>query len=165
VCDYILPARQAKKIMQCIFCKTGETEVIETRIAESGVAVRRRRRCLSCDKRFTSFERAEMIPVLVVKRDGRREKFDRDKLRSAMIKAVGKTWLTANEVENILNEVEVEIGTETDNGEVDSKKVGDMVADKLKSKDKLAYIRFSSVFRNYQSIDDFEEELKSLSKM
>lgn len=149
--------------MLCIFCKDGETEVIETRISENGGAVRRRRRCLDCDKRFTTFERVEIIPLLVIKRDGRRERFDRDKLRAAIIKAVGKTWLTADQVEEVLTAVENELTNGNENGEVASNVIGDSVAQKLKSKDKLAYIRFSSVFKNYQSIDDFEKEIKSLS--
>lgn len=148
--------------MQCIFCKNSETEVIETRVSADGGAVRRRRRCLECDKRFTTFERVEVIPVLVIKRDGTRERFNRDKLRSAVLKAVGKTWLTAAQVEEIINWVELKVTQDSDNGEVESKEIGNLVAQKLKEYDKLAYIRFSSVFKNYTSIDDFKEELRKL---
>lgn len=147
--------------MFCIFCQNHDTEVIETRLAEDGKSVRRRRRCLRCDKRFTTYERAEELPILVVKRDGRRERFDREKLRKGIIKACEKTKVTADEIEKIISEIEGELKNQ-ETTEVESKVIGNLVARYLKKIDKVAYIRFASVFRRFVDLEDFEKELKKL---
>ncbi|MFN4212885.1 MAG: transcriptional regulator NrdR [Microgenomates group bacterium] len=147
--------------MFCIFCQNHDTEVIETRLAEDGKSVRRRRRCLRCDKRFTTYERAEELPILVVKRDGRRERFDREKLRKGIIKACEKTKVTADEIEKIISEIEGELKNQ-ETTEVESKVIGNLVARHLKKIDKVAYIRFASVFRRFVDLEDFEKELKKL---
>lgn len=147
--------------MFCIFCQNHDTEVIETRLAEDGKSVRRRRRCLKCDKRFTTYERAEELPILVVKRDGRRERFDREKLRKGIIKACEKTKVTADEIEKIISEIEGELKNQ-ETTEVESKVIGNLVARHLKKIDKVAYIRFASVFRRFVDLEDFEKELKKL---
>lgn len=147
--------------MFCIFCKHTDTEVIETRLSEDGATVRRRRSCPKCEKRFTTYERLEDLPILVIKRDGRRERFDRDKLRRGLFKACEKTALTAQQIEEIVLSVEQElknIGV----SEVESNQVGKWVAKKLKVLDKIAYIRFASVFKRFVDIDDVEKEVKKL---
>src|SRR4029079_11412621 len=105
---------------------------------EEGRTVRRRRTCLNCKKRFTTYERIEELPILVIKRDGRRERFDREKLRHGILKAVGKTTVSAQQVTEIVNEVEAEI-TQSDKAEVDSLTIGTIVAERLKTLDKIAY--------------------------
>lgn len=147
--------------MYCLFCRHQDTEVIETRLVEEGRAVRRRRRCLKCEKRFTTYERVEEFPILVIKRDGRRERFNREKLREGIVKATEKTRVSLEEIEKIISEIENEI-KQKDNTEIESKMIGNMVAKKLKKIDKVAYIRFASVFRRFVDLEDFEGELKKL---
>ncbi len=147
--------------MKCPYCSHETTEVIETRDSEDLAVTRRRRHCLKCEKRFTTYERIETVPITVIKKDERRETFDREKLKRGIWRASGKTRLKAQDVDRIVDEVERElIGGETT--EVFSKKIGDLVAKRLKKIDKIAYIRFSSVFRRFVDIEDFEKELKKL---
>jgi len=148
--------------MFCIFCQNKGTEVIETRVSEDGVTVRRRRSCPSCDKRFTTYERVEELPIMVIKRDKTRERFDREKLRSGIIKSCEKTTVTAEKIDKIINEVEGEL-KEKDTTEIESKIIGSLAAKRFKKIDKIAYIRFSSVFRRFVDLDDFEEELKKIN--
>lgn len=147
--------------MFCPFCKNNDTDVIETRLSDDGKAVRRRRQCPKCQKRFTTYEKVEELPILVIKRDGRRERFDQEKLRNGILKATGKTTVSADQVEKIISEVEGEIKQE-DPAEVESQTIGKLVAKRLKSLDKVAYIRFASVFRRFVDLEDFENELKKL---
>ncbi len=147
--------------MYCIFCKNNDTEVIETRVSEDGTVIRRRRRCPKCDKRFTTYERLEELPILVIKREGKRERFDREKLRNGILKSCEKTTVTAGDIEKIVSEVEEELKT-GESTEVESKVIGNLVAKKLKKVDKIAYIRFASVFRRFVDLEDFEKELKKL---
>lgn len=147
--------------MFCIFCQNTDTEVIETRLSEDGKSVRRRRRCQKCDKRFTTYERVEELPILVIKRDGRRERFDREKLRKGVIKACEKTKVTLDEIEKIINEIEGEL-KQQEKTEIESRFIGNLVARQLKKIDKVAYIRFASVFRRFVDLEDFEKELKKL---
>jgi len=147
--------------MYCLFCRHTDTEVIETRIADDGNSVRRRRECPKCQKRFTTYEKVEEIPVLVIKRDGRRERFDREKLKNGIIKAVGKTTVSAEQVEKIVSETEAEIA-EQGSPELESRQIGKIAAKKLKKLDKVAYIRFASVFQRFVDLEDFQKELKKL---
>ncbi len=147
--------------MKCLFCLNTNTEVIETRVSEDKTTIRRRRSCGSCKKRFTTYERVEELPILVVKRDERRERFDRKKLLSGVFKAVGKTTVTADQVEAIVSGIEQAI-TQNGKSEVSSGLIGDMVARQLKDLDKVAYIRFASVFRRFVDVEEFEKELKKL---
>lgn len=148
--------------MFCIFCQNHNTEVIETRVSEDGTTIRRRRACSKCDKRFTTYERLEELPIIVIKRDGTRERFDREKLRRGLFKSCEKTIVTAEKIDRIINEVEREL-KEKDSMEIDSKVIGNLSAKRLKKIDKVAYIRFSSVFRRFVDLDDFEEELKKIN--
>ena len=147
--------------MYCIFCRNTDTEVIETRLSEDGGAIRRRRQCQKCTKRFTTYERVEELPILVIKRDGRRERFDREKFRRGLFKSTEKTKVAADQVENIVSTVESEL-KQQDSTEIESKMIGNLVAKQLKKIDKIAYIRFASVFRRFVDVEDFEKELKKL---
>lgn len=147
--------------MKCPYCDNKDTDVIETRDSEDLTVTRRRRSCSKCEKRFTTYERLEQVPLTVVKKDGRRETFDREKLRRGIWRASGKTTLKAEDVERIVDEVEKELIT-GEMTEFPSKKIGELVARRLKKMDKIAYIRFSSVFRNFVDIEDLEKEVHKL---
>lgn len=147
--------------MKCPYCSFNTTEVIETRDSEDLSVTRRRRNCAKCEKRFTTYERLDNVPITVIKKDERRETFDRDKLQRGIWRASGKTTIKAEDINRIVDEVERElIGGETT--EVSSKKIGELVARRLKKLDKIAYIRFASVFRQFVDIEDFEREVKKL---
>ena len=147
--------------MKCPYCDNKDTDVIETRDSEDLAVTRRRRSCSKCEKRFTTYERLEQIPLTVIKKDGKRETFDREKLRRGIWRASGKTTLKAEDVDRIVDEVEKDlIGGEAT--EFPSKKIGVLVAKRLKKIDKIAYIRFSSVFREFVDIEDFEKEVHKL---
>lgn len=148
--------------MFCIFCKNIDSEVIETRVAEDGSVIRRRRQCPKCHKRFTTYERIEELPILVIKRDGSRERFDREKLRKGVILPCEKTMVTSEQIERLLDAVETDL-KEKDTTEIESKEIGNLVAKKLKKLDKIAYIRFAAVFKRFVDLEDFEAELKKLA--
>ncbi|OQY64607.1 transcriptional regulator NrdR [Microgenomates bacterium UTCPR1] len=148
--------------MFCIFCKNKDSEVIETRVAEDGSVIRRRRQCPKCQKRFTTYERIEELPILVIKRDGSRERFDREKLRKGVILPCEKTMVTSEQIERLLDAVETDL-KEKDTTEIESKEIGNLVAKKLKKLDKIAYIRFAAVFKRFVDLEDFEAELKKLA--
>ncbi len=147
--------------MKCPYCNFDNTDVIETRDSEDLAVTRRRRTCSKCEKRFTTYERVESVPITVIKKDERRETFDREKLKRGIWRASGKTTIKAADVDRIVDEVEREL-IAGDTTEVPSKKIGELVARRLKKLDKLAYIRFASVFRQFVDIEDFEKELKKL---
>jgi transcriptional repressor NrdR len=147
--------------MKCLFCQNGDTDVVETRISDDQTTVRRRRECVKCLKRFTTYERVEQLPIIVIKRDKRREKFDRDKLKKGILASCGKTILTLEEVEDVVSQVEADLKQE-DSIEIESRRIVNLVAEKLKKKDKVAYIRFASVFRRFVDVEEFNEELKKI---
>lgn len=149
--------------MQCPYCKSQESEVVETRVSEDGTNIRRRRNCLSCGKRYTTYERIENITLIVKKKDGRREQFDREKLRQGIMRACEKTTVSLESINNIVDEIEREL-ISGESVEIEAKKIGQMVAQRLKKLDKIAYIRFSSVFKRFVDLEDFEKELKKLIK-
>lgn len=147
--------------MKCPYCTHETTEVVETRDSEDLSVTRRRRECAKCTKRFTTYERVETVPLVVIKKGGARESFDREKLASGIRKAAEKTTVTHGDIEVIVEEVERELrGGESI--EVESKRIGQMVATRLKKKDKVAYIRFASVFRQFVDLEEFERELHKL---
>lgn len=149
--------------MKCPYCGSKDTEVVETRDSEDLETIRRRRECLKCNKRFTTYERIENVNLIVIKKDGKREQFDRDKLKSGIIRSCEKTKVSLEDIEKIVTEIERELRGEA-GVEVESKKIGQMVATRLKTLDKVAYIRFSSVFRRFVDVEDFEKEVKRLIK-
>ena len=149
--------------MKCPYCGSKETEVVETRDSEDLETIRRRRACLKCERRFTTYERIENVNLVVIKKDGKREQFNRDKLRSGLIQACEKTVVSVEAIDKIVTEVERELRG-ADSVETESKKIGHMAANRLKKIDKVAYIRFSSVFRRFVDVEDFEKEVKRLIK-
>jgi len=148
--------------MNCLFCKNSDTEVIETRLVDEGVAIRRRRSCPKCQKRFTTYERAEEFPILVIKKDGKRERFNRDKVRLGLQKACEKTVVTAAQIEEMIAHIEHDL-KQRDTAEAESSIIGELIAKQLKRVDKIAYIRFASVFKRFVELDDFQKEIKKLS--
>lgn len=149
--------------MKCPYCGSKETEVVETRDSDDLETIRRRRACLKCEKRFTTYERVENINLVVIKKDGRRERFNRDKLKSGIIRSSEKTKISLDKIEKIVVDIERELRA-ADSIEVESQKIGHMVALRLKKLDKVAYIRFSSVFKRFVDVEDFEKEVKKLIK-
>ena len=149
--------------MKCPFCGNTETDVVETRDSEELDTIRRRRECRKCQKRFTTYERIENSNLIVIKKDGKREQFDRDKLKLGILKACEKTKVALDDIEKIITEVEQELRA-LDTVEIESKKIGQMAASKLKKIDKVAYIRFASVFKRFVDVEDFEKEVKKLIK-
>jgi len=147
----------------CPFCVSDATKVIDKRESDFGKVTRRRRECQKCGRRFTTFERAETLDLLIVKKDGKREIFDRAKLRSGIIKACEKRPVSAGSIEKVIDEIEADL-RKSGVSEVPSKTVGEQVTKKLKKLDKIAYIRFASVYRQFADISDFENELAKLSK-
>lgn len=149
--------------MKCPYCNYEETQVIDTRETESLEATRRRRECLKCSKRFTTYERVEEAEIIVVKKDGRRERFERQKLMNGILKACEKRPIPLEKIEKLVDEVESDL-RKRDSVEVESRVIGEIAMKKLKTLDKVAYIRFASVYREFEDLDRFEEELEKLQK-
>lgn len=149
--------------MICNQCKQSETRVLESRTLKEGDTVRRRRECTSCGNRFTTFERIEQINVMVVKRDGARESFDREKLLRSMVLACRKRSVNVKDLENIAEWVE-RFAAATPEREISASRIGELVLDVLRHLDPVAYVRFASVYRAFVSPEDFIQELKQLSK-
>ena len=149
--------------MKCPYCGNNQTEVVETRDNDELETIRRRRACVKCSKRFTTYERVENIDLYVIKKDGRRELFNRDKLKRGMLTSTEKTKISIDTVEKIIIDIERELRG-GGSVEIKSKEIGDMVAKRLKKLDKVAYIRFASVFKRFVDVEDFEKEVKRLIK-
>lgn len=149
--------------MKCPYCSHEETQVIDTRETENLETTRRRRECLKCNKRFTTYERVEEAEIIVVKKDGKRERFERKKLTNGILKACEKRSIPIEKIEKLVDEVESDL-RKRDSVEVESKVVGEIVMRKLKAMDKVAYIRFASVYKEFEDLEKFEEELEKLMK-
>ena len=149
--------------MKCQYCDFKETQVIDTRETENLEATRRRRECLKCHKRFTTYERIEEADIVVVKKDGKRERFERQKLINGILKACEKRPISIDKIEKLAGEVESDL-RKRDSVEVDSKIIGKITVKKLRKLDKVAYIRFASVYMEFEDLDRFEEELDKLQK-
>lgn len=147
--------------MHCPFCSAVDTKVIDSRLVGEGTSVRRRRQCLVCHERFTTFEVAELVMPRVVKSDDIREPFNEDKLRGGMIKALEKRPVSADAVEDALSHVKSQLRA-TGEREIRSKMIGNLVMDELKKLDKVAYIRFASVYRSFEDVREFGEEIARL---
>ncbi|MCK4551200.1 MAG: transcriptional repressor NrdR [Candidatus Aenigmarchaeota archaeon] len=147
--------------MKCPFCEAPETKVVDKRVSEDFETNRRRRECLACGRRFTTYERVEMGNFLVIKKDGTRERFNRDKILKGLIKACEKRPIEMNDIEKVVDEVERDIMTR-DSHEIKSDEIGKIIMKKLKKLDDVAYIRFASVYRQFASISSFEKELEKL---
>ena len=149
--------------MKCPYCGSTDSEVVETRASEDVDTIRRSRECLKCEKRFTTYERIENVNLVVIKKDGKREQFNREKLKNGIIRSCEKTKVSIDQIEKIVTEIERELRG-ADSVEVESKKIGQLVAMRLKKIDKVAYIRFSSVFKRFVDVEDFEKEVRRLIK-
>ena len=147
--------------MKCPFCGHEEDKVIDSREATDGAAIRRRRECLKCKRRYTTYERLEETPLLVVKRDGRREPFDRKKIIGGVLKACEKRPIPLERIEALVGELEREIAQEFDR-EVPAEEVGERVMRRLHELDEVAYVRFASVYRSFKDINQFMKELREL---
>jgi transcriptional repressor NrdR len=145
--------------MKCPFCSDLENKVIDSRLGKDGLSIRRRRECLSCARRFTTYERVEEIQPLVIKKDGRREPFDREKIRDGMLKATQKRPVSVEDIDDFLDSLE-RFFQETNQKEIPSTEVGERVIAALKEMDEVAYVRFASVYRQFKDLDDFVRELK-----
>ena len=149
--------------MKCPYCNYEETQVIDSRDTENLEATRRRRECTKCNKRFTTYERLEEADIFVVKKEGKRERFERQKVINGILKACEKRPISLEKIEKLVDEVESDL-RKRDSVEVDSKIIGNLVMKKLKSLDKVAYIRFASVYLEFEDLTRFEEELDKLQK-
>jgi transcriptional repressor NrdR len=147
--------------MQCLFCQHTDSRVLESRSAESGRSIRRRRECLKCSRRFTTYERIEFVPITILKRDGQRESFDRSKLLRGIVTACEKTGIPAMKLEALVDEIEADL-QQRSLREVPSSEVGESVLKHLKQLSEVAYVRFASVYRQFQGIRDFVAELNTL---
>ena len=149
--------------MKCPFCEYEESKVIDSRPTDEGEAIRRRRECLKCSKRFTTYEKIENIPLMVVKKDGSRQMFDRVKLLNGIMRACEKRPVPTGDMERIVNEIEIAIQNMLER-EISSQKIGEMVMERLQKIDEVAYVRFASVYRQFKDINTFVEEVNKLLK-
>src|ERR1700752_4080745 len=149
--------------MTCPFCGFKEDRVIDSRESKEGDVIRRRRQCLKCERRFTTYERSDEIPYMVVKKDGRREKFDRQKVLAGLLKACEKRPVSMGKLSEMVNEVESKVSDSPDR-EISTIDIGEFLIDRLRDLDKIAYVRFASVYRDFQDEQAFFNELKNLIK-
>lgn len=149
--------------MRCPFCGTDDTKVIDSRLANDGFMVRRRRECQQCTERFTTFESAELVMPRIIKRDNRREPFDEEKLRAGLMRALEKRPVSVEEVEAAINRVKQRLRASGER-EVNAKQLGEWVMDELRDIDQVAYVRFASVYRSFQDVNEFREEIERLEK-
>ena len=147
--------------MRCPFCAHPESKVVDSRPSDEGASIRRRRECLECHKRFTTYETMESLPLVVIKKDGSRQTFDRDKLLGSMLKACEKRSVPLADLERMAGEIEQALQNDMER-EVSSSVIGDLVMEKLKEVDEVAYVRFASVYRQFKDIGTFKEELDRL---
>ncbi len=149
--------------MRCPFCGYLEDKVVDSRLSEDGKAIRRRRECLSCNRRFTTYETIEEKPLMVVKRDGRREPFSKEKLHHGIAKAFEKRPISIQEIENLVERISGELKSHYEK-EVPSARIGELVMQNIAKIDKVAYVRFASVYRQFTDVTEFEKEVARLKK-
>ena len=147
--------------MVCPFCGHREDRVIDSRESKEGDVIRRRRECLKCERRFTTYERSDEVPYVVVKRDGRREKFDRQKVLEGLLKACEKRPVAMAKLAGLVDQVEAKLA-DTPDRELPTTEIGELIMDRLRNVDKIAYVRFASVYRDFQDVEAFLAELKDL---
>jgi transcriptional repressor NrdR len=148
--------------MLCPFCGFREDKVIDSRESKEGESIRRRRQCLSCERRFTTYEHCDEVPYMVIKKDGRREKFDRQKVLNGLLRACEKRPVSMGKLAELVNEVE-SVLLETSERELSTTLIGEQLMDRLKAIDKIAYVRFASVYRDFQDVEEFLSELNNVS--
>ena len=149
--------------MKCPFCSYYDTGVVESRHIENELVIRRRRICKKCNKRFTTYERIDLIPLMVIKKDGRREPFSREKITGGIIKACEKRPISVETINKLVNDIEETIKNEGAN-EVKSSTIGELVISRLRTLDEVAYVRFASVYRQFKDASSFVKEIKKLSR-
>jgi transcriptional repressor NrdR len=149
--------------MKCPFCNHLEDKVVDSREAKEGDTIRRRRECLKCERRFTTYERIDEVPYMVIKKDGRREKFDRQKVLGGLIKACEKRPVGNAKLSELVNQVEAKVGDSPDR-EISTTEIGEFLMERLQELDKIAYVRFASVYRDFQDEQAFFNELKNLMR-
>ena len=147
--------------MKCPFCGKENTKVIDSRPAEDNSSIRRRRQCDVCGKRFTTYEKVETIPLIVIKKDENREPYDRDKIQGGIIRSCHKRPVSANQITQMVEEIETQIFN-MEEKEVSSSTIGEIVMDKLKDVDQVAYVRFASVYREFKDVNTFMDEIKKI---
>ncbi|MFO7819228.1 MAG: transcriptional regulator NrdR [Halanaerobacter sp.] len=147
--------------MKCPYCTNLESKVIDSRATEDNTTIRRRRECLECGKRYTTYERIDDLPVMVIKRDGNRERFNRNKILNGLLKACEKRAVSREQLESVVNTIEQKVKNQMEN-EVDSTIIGELVMDHLRQIDEVAYVRFASVYRQFKDIETFRQELDKL---
>jgi transcriptional repressor NrdR len=147
--------------MKCPFCNYEETKVIDSRAVEENNSIRRRRQCEKCEKRFTTYEKVDIIPLAIIKRDGTRETFDRDKLYNGILRSCNKRPISIKTIDKLVDDIENKILNSMEK-EIASAKIGEMVMEKLKEVDEVAYVRFASVYKHFKDIDTFIDELGKL---
>ncbi|HVN04516.1 MAG TPA: transcriptional regulator NrdR [Bryobacteraceae bacterium] len=149
--------------MKCPFCNHIEDKVVDSRESREGDAIRRRRQCLACERRFTTYERIDEVPYMVIKKDGRREKFERQKVLAGLLKACEKRPVSMGRLAELVNQVEAKV-TDSADREISTIEIGEMLMDALRDLDKIAYVRFASVYRDFQDEEAFFNELKNLMR-
>ena len=147
--------------MKCPYCSNTDTRVIDSRPAEDGSSIRRRRCCDECGKRFTTYEKVETIPLIVIKKDNIREQYDRSKIEGGVLRACHKRPISADQISKLVDDVEVEIFNREEK-EIPSTVIGEILMDKLKDLDSVAYVRFASVYREFKDVNTFMNELKKM---
>ncbi len=147
--------------MRCPFCHHNDSKVLDSRATEEGASIRRRRECTECNRRFTTYERLDQVPFMVVKKDGRREAFCRDKILNGVLKACEKRPISADQIEKMIEDIEKDVRNTTER-EIASNTIGEIVMERLKELDEVAYVRFASVYRQFKDINSFMSELQRL---
>lgn len=148
--------------MRCLKCGSEESKVVDSRSIEEGNSIRRRRECLNCKNRFTTYEKIEYTPIIVIKKNGERQQFNREKVLNGMLRACEKRPVSLDTLENSVDEIEMEINNSLDK-EVEANRIGEYVIEKLKKIDEIAYVRFASVYRQFKDIEEFKLELNKLT--
>lgn len=147
--------------MKCPYCEYFESKVIDSRPTDEGQAIRRRRECINCSKRFTTYEKIEEIPIMIVKKDGNRQAYDRNKILNGILKSCEKRPVSMSIIEKIVDDIEKNLSNSLEK-EITSVEIGEMVMNKLKDVDEVAYVRFASVYRQFKDVNSFMEELKKI---
>ncbi|MDP3993874.1 MAG: transcriptional regulator NrdR [bacterium] len=148
--------------MRCPFCSHEETKVVDSRVAGDGLSIRRRRECLKCEYRFSTYEEVEILDLQVAKRDGSTESYLRDKLEGGLRKALEKRPISSEEFKRLISEIEQDIQKKMENNRIESKEIGNIVVRKLKKYDQIAYLRFASVYRQFEDVEEFKKEIQKL---
>ncbi|MBZ4682677.1 MAG: transcriptional repressor NrdR [Fusobacteriaceae bacterium] len=150
--------------MRCPYCKSEDSKVIDSRNYQEGFSIKRRRECINCGERFTTYERVERLPIHVVKRDGSQEDFDRDKVLRGLLRATIKRDIKREELEKIVDEIEMEIEEKSNKREIKSSFLGELIMEKLKKIDEVAYVRFASVYKKFDDLKSFIKEIETIKK-